>query len=61
MIVNEPVETELVDPRRLGWQRHPTKPRVWVTDEGKLYLFPPNRPELIQRLKGKPPSLRRMA
>jgi hypothetical protein len=48
-----PLEVEEIDPRRLGWRRHPTKPRVWVTDAGELRVFPPDRPELVVRLKAR--------
>jgi hypothetical protein len=47
-------ELEFVDPHRLGWQRHPTRPRVWVADNGSLYFFRPNQTELLLRLKKTP-------
>jgi hypothetical protein len=48
------IEFEEVDPHRLGWQRHPTRPNVWVTDNGRLYVFGPHQREVIIRLKGNP-------
>jgi hypothetical protein len=41
-------EIETFTPEEMGWVR--VGPRQWETPDGQLYIFPPDVPEVIQRL-----------
>jgi hypothetical protein len=36
-----------IDPTEVGWTRHPTEPRTWVTPGDNLYTFPDDQPEVV--------------